>query len=858
MTKNDNELYFLNDQYDDLLVSQFLNKINHQLYSTALRQEAVMQNITCYSGTMSDFKSDWDKNWEIGLPYKAYVARINFRLFYIYNEKKFLRKYGYGKVIPLLTIMKDHEVFAKSPVVYIDKYVVMEVSFMIYPNRTYVIIKPAPNEGISIQKMTEFINNDVKWSVVLNQKTDYYYTYKSRTSLFNGTKIDLNHFVDKVLYNKEDKTNNWDIYMSIVPNEPNLLTHSIANIITENGVKYFNISQTFKDYVFNSVSNIKVYAINSYRRSGYGKFISNGNNLPIIQIPFAKNPIPPECIMVWKYDKLTDSTVTKLTNSIVHHYPNVYDLRGMWNGIDDLFIEWFENMPPLMEFDNNLEKYLDCYGSDYASMILNKTAAQPVLEYSPLLSFVYDYDDYQTSPYFGDIRAYKLSKLTPLLHDNPIRYHAFMDYIYTKIQKKSTMTYTITSHPQIFSRSLMDNRNECFDNSSLMKNFSEPMTYIKIYNRNQIDSSCYVYVDGKRIPIEYVMTIGYNTYIYFAKRYITNQSKIVLDVSNIPDMKQVSGALFFNKLNSYSIFDNADDFKYVTGADLLFYRAYNSEFIDASNFSYRISLDTYYINHESFRENFLGDQYLVTSDLDIFSPINADLFVLQPEQTQITLSNKDFYKKIDIKRFTLAVNNPKLLNHKIIAVRTDIYQSKYIEDGRGMEVTIDVFKGKPDASRFRVFAGGILLNKDQFTVDIPPTYNDPVTVHIRNFVFDSRYDVLVEYIPFDEDIIYEGIPTSEMYKDGLLYLDKLSNKPLNLRLCRIYINGHRISDSDIKYTGINDIYKINNYYGEYITIYQQRTDRDPYEYEIAKDNMVLNSVARIDNTFSTFIGSNIN
>jgi len=857
MVKNDLRLYFLNDQYDDLVVSQFLTKLNHKLYSTSLRQGSLMQNITSYTGYMSDFTVNEDYNKKFGLPPKSYVAKINAEIFPVYDEKRFIRIYGYGSEIPLLTIMKDHSVFARSPIVYIDKYALFKVSFIVFPNQTHVIIKPTPSEGLSINTMNEFISNNAPWSIILNQKSDYYYTYKERTVLFSGTSIDSNLFTEKILYDKKDKTDHWDIYMSISQTEPNLLVQSIATSTEINGRMYFNVSQKFKNYVYSSVSAIKVHLLNSYRKNGHGKFIYDGTNIPIVQIPFDKNPVPIDSIIVWKYDKEDDIKVNLIENNIIHYYPNIYDLRNMWDGTSDLLIEWFENNPPDVDFDNNFKEYMDCYGEDFVTMIINKTAPNPIMEYSPLPEFIFDYDDYKASEFFGDVRAYKLSKLITLLRDNPMRYDLFMNQIYSKIQKKSTMVCTKSTHSYIFNTSKMDNYNECGENTSLRKTFSEPMTYIRFYNRDARSKSVYIFVDGKRIPIEHMMNVGYYGYVYFAKRYVNDNSKIVVDVSNISDMDPVVGDIYFNTMNNFVVFPNPENFRFVSGKDLQYIKSYNNEYINQDLLSYQISLDTYYIIHESFRENYLSMMYyLVTSENEIFSPINADLFVLRSDQTIVPINDKNFYKRIDSHRLSIACVDRSLLNFVIKVTRTDIYQSKYIKNG-AVVIMFDRFKGKPDASRFRVFVGGILLSpSQQYVIKLPSKYDGTAEIIITDCPSTGdRNDVLVEYIPFDEEILYNDIPSEQIYRNGLFYFDEISNKPINLRLCRIYIDGLRVSNDDIIYTGINDIYKIKNYSGGRLTIYQQKTDPDPYEYISSKNDMPINMVMKSDSVFENYISN---
>jgi hypothetical protein len=857
MVKNDNQLYFFNDQYDDFTISNFLTRLNHKLYSTSLRQQDIIQDNGVYFGHMSEFKVDTDINRSYQFPSGTYTTIIKHSLIPLYREKAFIKKYGYNKPIALTTIIKDNKVFTKSPILGIDNYVLMVACLVINRDTITIAIKPTSADGISANLMNTYISNNSPWSISFNHKSDYYYGYKTRDILFTNNTISVNNFTDKVVYNKPDKTNNYDVYLSASSTEPNLLAHSYATTIVQNSVLYFQVDTAFKNTIYQTVQSIKAYVINNYRKNGSGKFIYDGSNIPIIKIPFETNPINVDNINVWKYDSIHGILQYRVSNNIDSYYPNVYDLRQMWDGSSSLYIEWYECNPTGVVFDNNFKDYIDCYDDTYALQMINKTAPSDILNYSPLSEFKYDYDDYKGSEYYGDIRAYKLSKLIGLLEDNPMRYIEFTKFLYNDIRKKSTFNLNITTSPLIYSRSVLSNANECDNDPSLLHTFVEAQSYIKLYNPETINRSVYIYIDGKRIPVTYSFNIGYVTYVYFAKRYITNQSKIILDVSRISDLDaQKSGNIYFTSINSSIKFPNNTAFNEISDADILYYHELDKEYIDNSIIAYTAEVDPFFITHENWRDIYpVMKEYLLTSNSEYFRPTDANLFVLKNTTVPIDGPARKFYKKISASRISIKpLQSVGVLKH-IVATNCNIYISTYIDSiGSTTTILLDNFKGRSDQLRFRLFIDGVLLSPDQYTITLPETYDGTVTFNLLSYTWAEQDDLLIEYLPYDEDIIYDGDVTDTMFNNGAIFLDSVTQRPIDIRLCRVYLSGIRVPDSDIIPLGVNDGYKINGYVrGQRLTIYQQSMDPDSYAYTVSKTKMPINNVAKADSTFALYL-----
>ena len=773
----DPSLYVFNDQYISHLVDKYIFQLKNKLYYRSLEvqnnyrntlsmkeysfllsnsldflmsnsndmlkygEDKFINNAYSLYGTLSDFSINVNINKEYG--FSESTLSLSLDGTYIipyYNKKKFLDNYGHKSVLSLLDVMADYTTFNSRLLFSIDKYIFLMLKIIILKERIILVIEDDNVNGISSDVIRTLTVENKIWCLYSENQSDYYYTYKIKTSLFTTGRnvISMNQISTKKEFNKPDKINSYNILITASSTNPNLLAQSTATLgLDLDGVtKCFTVSSSYKNYIMSNSNNCYCYIFNNYRKTGYSIINDLSDDEKIMmQIPYTKNPISFNNINIWEYDSVNDITLEKIKNEMVQSFPNLYDLSYLTRNID-YYIDWYAVNVSHIEFDNNIKEYMECYSDSYIEMMINETAPEILLNYTPITNFIYDYDDYIDKIDNGDIREYNIIKLKELLADDGNRYFNFAKNINIINKKYIRDSYDMSTYPSIYNRTVMSNSEQILHSGDLVS-FSEPHIYITFSNSTNDVRTAILYIDGKRYVPTFVYTENYKTYVYIKKSLLTSSSKIIVEIPilNASSYNKLIGEFLLSEVNSEESFP--DIFERVSGNNLVFY---NSSTLD-------------YYSKDLF--NLVGNidlTFLITND------DRNVIFVAPDDDTLLVTSDLVFDKNIPTDNLFIASPNSDILNTNISVTNTDTLITVDIPNIETSHIgTFSNFKEDPSEDRFRVYINGVLVDESSYTYTPPSKYMDDAVFEIDSYapILETN-SALIEYLPYKEKTLIDS------------------------------------------------------------------------------------------------------
>ena len=162
------------------------------------------------------------------------------------------------------------------------------------------------------------------------------------------------------------------------------------------------------------------------------------------------------------------------------------------------------------------------------------------------------------------------------------------------------------------------------------------------------------------------------------------------------------------------------------------------------------------------------------------------------------------------------------------------------------------FREKLTRDRFRVFYSGKLLDEEDYDIILPLKYNEDVIVNVRNVSAQhKRRDIIVEYLPIDESLLFSGIPDISVYHDGLFWFDHL-DFPIIPEMMKVYINGLRIPREKIIDVGAINIFHLPDYkIGDSLKIFIPALDS--FKYGLNTSKKILNSEMERNDDFRNYM-----
>lgn len=901
MIEKDNyELYFLNDLYSDEVVSNSINTFRNRLYYDILLAKKALQNNRIQNGDIIDIVIDEKLNYKYGMPRGSYSLHLNFNLVPFYSEKEFLANYYYDKPLSSLLIRKDDKIFNKNIYFFIGNYLIYEVQIVMKKDECIIFI-PLKSESTAsaicknhFETLYGDASEDDTWTILLSTKSDYYYGYDTRSNFFDGNKIYLSSFSEKKTFDKKNKNNSWALYVTANSLSTDIMTSTSVSVEQDEKGKYFSVSDEFKEFIYKNANNMKCFAINEPDCIGNGIYINTDNeSVPIFQIPFIKNPIPKENLIVWAYDSVHKRKLHPMESDVVMTYPNIYDFSEMIkdNYLQrlyekskrlvltnkdqivvlkrtaltekryDLYIEWIEPMFDISAYDSYIQDYIDCYEDDYASMIIGKTAPQCILDYKPIEHLNYTLSDYMNSSLRTDYRAWRLDKLIQILDDNPKRYDELYNDIYYKCKKFYTQCYTIETDPEIFDRSVVDTREHCHGDIDFLKEFTEDTSYIKIYSYSGNEILVNLFINGEYKKISHLMIYGSFAYIYFPKSYITDENTIQIDVE-FENCNPITRDFTCKTINDAI---PLKDLKFKTNVclnDLLFFKP-TGEYVSIENFKVDYCFNKLKIiysgtDDDDFVATDVGEEWLYDVKDLLVTPTDADVIVLQKEPVSCSVKNKHSHKRINLDNVIITPSRQDIVGRNMYVTTTNIIKkytfnaTQFYIDNYGFTFKPEVFKGKPNKKNFVFYHDGVILHPDQYEITFYG-YGKEVEITFIGFntpgIFYGFYNAYAMDIVLDD--VIENITTEDY-----INLDPYLPSPYSRYLYKIYIDGKRVPFTSITTIGQGNLIRISDKVIPYtkdskITVYRQETDEPYFKYN--PDNLFLNQLMIEDNKFKSYL-----
>lgn len=868
ITKNDYELYFLNDLYDDEIISDSIDSFRNRLYNDILRSKKYIQNNYMISGSIKDIVSELETNTMYGMTKGSYCLKFDHSIIPHFSEEKFLNHYEYEKPITTTQIMEDGMVFTKSMYLFINNHYILDASIVVRKNACLIFI-PISDENNNTWITKEYFEEILKegdgtWSLLFGSKSDFYYGYQQRSILIRDNKLYVSTLQSHKIYNKPVKNNHWTLYLSDSTFSPNVMSASGTYLQSDQSGEYFVISDKFKEYI-NNAGALKCLVVNEPECTGNGIYLHSQSQKAIFQIPYLKNPVVLDNIIVWRYDNDNDRKLHPIVNTASLQYPNIYDFSSMTTENTNLYIEWIEPIGDNSEYDSYIQDYIDCYGESYANMVINDTVHPLVKAYKPINDSELTTEDYMKSEYRGDYRAWRLSKFIKLLKDNPHRYDRVFEKIYQKNKKFISRSYTYTNSKHIYERSVMNNLDHCGSADENAMYFHEPHTYIKFYNAQCRSLPCTLFINGVRKPITYIMNYGCTLYVYFPVSYIANKEPIQLDTDLDVDTEPEFRSYYMGHLKEDVDLEEKSFTKKNSLSNLLLFLDDTGEYIGLDKFNIILQTSLAKIAYNGWdNTDWVSAIYtnyeLYENQLKLFVPTDANAIILKVDEVDYEVKNKGSQKKIDLRDIELDLLDESLFDKKIMITNSN---QRYTATGtiddsykatKGDIITIPNYKGKPEKSRFHIYFDGVLINPNDYTVSFKG-YQKNVVIAFQKGIPTGKF--VIDILSYDEDVVYNGTLKTLNKANNILHLRNILKAPFNSLVYKVYVDGYRIPNDYLKLLGQGNLMVISSSMGRTISnssnviILKQSMDSNPYEY--TGDLQFLDTVIVDDTKFSNYV-----
>ena len=906
VVKNDYDSYFFNNLYNDELIGDKLAAFQNRLYNPILKGKEWIQNNRIINGDIFDVKINQDLNMLYNLPLNSYSLQFNRNIVPFYSEKGFFDRYGYGSVISSVDIMNDCRIFDKNFYFFLGGHLIHDVKLVIFKDKCIIFIVPTSTDSPSdicsndIEDIIESSETDMMWTVMLTTKADYYLTTLPRVSLFNGNKIYLDNLPTFKKYSKPHKSNCWTLYVSGSGKSYNIMDATSVSLQKDEDGEYFLISDEFKDYIYTKANTLRCLIVNEPECSGTGIYVDTAGINPIFQIPFKKNPIPKRNLIVWEYDNVTKRKLHPLEVSADLLYPNIYDFtemlteaylhmlftkskdlildaservivfgQNMGSGkYFDLYIEWIEPMQDVSSYDSYIQDYMDCYKDTYAANLINGSLPQEIKDYHPIIDPKLGAFDYFNSEYKGDYRAWRVYNLIRLLQDNPTRYDEFFHMLYYYGKQYITKMYNYENEPHIYDREITDNKDHCDNANELLVNFDQPQRFVRFFDYHYMVKPVGLFFDGKFKLPTYVMRFGTTLFVYFDSSNALNHETIQMDIE-IVDNPQENKNFFFQNQDSIIDLESLNFKRKVSLSNIVFYDVETGEYLSKESdlvYKAQISIaDIEYIGVDKVdtTSELSTEMVLATKNNELVTPNNYDCIVLKITKIKHEISDPDSNQLVNLDDVQISLaggGSLKYVKRGLGVATTDFYQQRVftikqsdLTDGKYTYLYMK-FVGKPDKNRFRIYINGLRLNPSMYDITFKGFCKDAI-VDFHSGV--PTGEVIIQYISYDEIVRYNGlIDGLKKTDDDILYLRDILDVPFDPMIYKIFIDGYRISDNQIRLIGQSNMIMINQTYHTFtdsseIVIYQQEMDEDLYDFK--SDSQFLDKTSIEDDTFRKYL-----
>lgn len=911
VVKNNYCHYFFNSLYDDEIISNKLADYQNHMYDPILRGKSWIQNNCIINGGIKDIQVNQKLNKHFNMPLNTYSIFLNVNIIPIYSEKEFCFKYGYETLITSSQIIEDDKIFSKYIYFFIGGYLIHDVKFVVKDGHTIIFIPLDNNNeknvnGKDFESILSGDNEDGLWTIMFSTRSDVYKVKQQRALLFNDNKIYLSSVSNYKKYHKPNKNNCYTLYVSSFPSSYNIMSACSVTVGNDEKGEYFLVPQEFKDYIYTKTNIVYCMIFNEPDCSGSGIYANTEGDRPIFQIPYKKNPIPINNLLIWRYDSKTHRKIHPVEQDVAIHYPNTYDFSKMiessyyeylrkkssvftygknaesdvLDGDDtesnhDLYIEWVEPKQDCMVFNSYIQDYID-YDQDYCAKMVNNTLPAEFTEkFDPVKPIPLGAFDYYNSEYYDDYRGWKLDALSKILHNNPKKYDLLYHEVYANIRNYLTRCYNYENEQDIYNRSMNNNYIHCIKDSQNRMTFTKPHTYIHVFDYQEVQKPMNIFIGGRLITATHVLRRGDEIYAYIDRDYIKDHESIQLDLELLHkdienfvlpiDSKGDAidlGSLGFKEkhaLTDIILYD--EDGNYISKDDFGFQGQ-----VESFDYIFNDKDDDIYNTHSE-------DTYFITKEEEIFVPKGSERLIVKHQKFIFDLENTNSTKGTDLGKIIIIPNNPEYYGREIGISTTDFSVRKTIiftdnasesqSETDSVEIVVlhpseevydvpfESFIGKPNSNRFKVYVDGKIVSPTKYEVEFKG-YSKDAIFHFHENLMNKKVDI--QYVGYDDDLIYDG-EISVLLKTNapVLFLRDILETPYDSYVYRIYIDGYRISDDKIKMLGQSNMLYIDTLLSSTsnIMIYRQKMDEEIYGYE--KDTQFLDETAKNDLSFLNYL-----
>ena len=257
------------------------------------------------------------------------------------------------------------------------------------------------------------------------------------------------------------------------------------------------------------------------------------------------------------------------------------------------------------------------------------------------------------------------------------------------------------------------------------------------------------------------------------------------------------------------------------------------------------------------------EMVLATKNNELVTPNNYDCIVLKITKIKHEISDPDSNQLVNLDDVQISLaggSSLKYVKRGLGAATTDFYQQRVftikqsdLTDGKYTYLYMK-FVGKPDKNRFGIYIDGLRLNPSMYDITFKGFCKDAI-IDFHSGV--PTGEVIIQYISYDEIVRYNGlIDGLKKTDDDILYLRDILDVPFDPMIYKIFIDGYRISDNQIRLIGQSNMIMINQIYHTFtdsseIVIYQQEMDEDLYDFK--SDSQFLDKTSIEDDTFRKYL-----
>lgn len=786
-----NGFFFFSNMYDDSLITDFYQMMCRESWDNSIRSQyhaigrrrTQKYNPKVYGiGNIDDLTVDEIFNNQMGFPKGSRYCKLSNIVLPYYDKKKYIRKYNdnMNRKISISDFMKYTNIFDNSISVQIGKYKIIDGYLVENVDHTILLVIPnSEDDGIESSKLDLLLEDIVSDSgngsgsinynkliqVYLDEQTSMY-RYRDNIATMvsqsaeNGNytvTIPLGSAVNSIAQSVlHDEANSWDVSISanIKKYGKNALITTSCSLKQQLSDRLiFNVNESFINYIKSANTEIDAVFIKKPNRHHITIYKSSENTTPYVNLDFDYNPNSIITMELYKYDdenKYRLGRIPPVDNSGTETYgnqiyfPNIITFNDLESlEIPNLLIEVYEYYPTYtsQKMYNSMKDIIKSLGDDfYTSCTVNKYISDNkqnsdwFANFKPksLLSSV---EDYMSSPYHGNLRAYLADKVINMIKSDGGRYLDYLNWMH----QKHLQLYSRSGTPKSFrfgtgkTGEQSGNHNVVMDTSIASINpddiliFDVPHSYI-VYRAEGGEVPSLFYVDGIYVEPTAERYYKGENYIFFPVDTISKPLEKYSD-DELRELKPLRIDFYPNTYTSLSdcpkdsftisslndaikLFEHLDSAEFAI-SDLTMYDAVTGEFINIlESFNVIIEVPEFIINNPLEKDPIIihkessSIEYLLTSLNEIYATMDQEPIILGEttididfddemsgliDNGAITEDDIPYFtlKKLDFKYVTLV---PKLkdLIGKTINIYVNTFKSshyftgnKFIDNGDG-------------------------------------------------------------------------------------------------------------------------------------------------------------------------------